>query len=269
MACHGSLRVTGSLALALIGLLILPAPPAQAAAAATPPAVQIADLVTANQILFDQGVVDAFGHVSVRSATRPDRFFMARNRAPSDVVAADILEFTLEGEPATATNQLLYSERFIHSEIYKARPDLMAVVHGHSYAVVTLSAVQNVQLRPVMHFAGFIGDAAPTFEIRSVAGEASDLFIRNGMLGAALARTMGQGNIVLMRGHGSAIAGTTLPMVVHRAVYAEVNARMQIDAMKLGTVNYLSPGEVRVTQTTPNYQRAWDFWKAEAAARRR
>jgi HCOMODA/2-hydroxy-3-carboxy-muconic semialdehyde decarboxylase len=203
--------------LVILGLLLIAPTPARAAAAPDR-AAQIAELVTANHILFDQSVVDAFGHVSVRSAMRPDRFFMARNRAPSDVVAADILEFTLEGEPATPTAQQLYSERFIHSEIYKARPDVMAVVHGHSYAVVTLSAVQNVNLRPVMHFAGFIGDAAPTFEIRNFAGDASDLFVRNGTLGAALARTLGPSHIVLMRGHGAAITGSTLPMVVHRAV---------------------------------------------------
>jgi HCOMODA/2-hydroxy-3-carboxy-muconic semialdehyde decarboxylase len=255
--------------LAVAWLVLAAHAPARAAAAVPDRAAQIAELVTANHILFDQSVVDAFGHVSVRLSTRPDRFLMARNRAPSDVVAADILEFGLDGAPVTPTDQLLYSERFIHSEIYRARPDVMAVVHGHSYAVVTLSAVQNVRLRPVMHFAGFVGDAAPTFEIRDVAGDASDLFIRTGALGAALARTLGPSHIVLMRGHGAAITGSTLPMVVHRSVYAEVNARMQIDAMTIGNVNYLSPGEVRATLTTPNYQRAWDFWKIQAETRRR
>jgi HCOMODA/2-hydroxy-3-carboxy-muconic semialdehyde decarboxylase len=255
---------------ALIGILSSIGTQTRAAdAAAQPSSALIADLVTANYILFDQNVVDAFGHVSVRSNTNPARFYMARNRAPSDVVAEDILEFGLDGQPVTPTNQQLYSERFIHSEIYKARPEIMAVVHGHSYSVVTLSAVQNVRLRPVMHFAGFIGEAAPLFEIRDFAGDASDLFIRTPALGASLARTLGASHIVLMRGHGAAIVGTSLPQVVHRAVYAEVNARMQIDAMKLGTVNFLSPGEVRATLTSPNYQRAWDFWKAEAAARRR
>ena len=229
----------------------------------------IPDLVTANHILFDQNVVDAFGHVSVRSNARTDRFFMARNRAPGDMTAADIIEYTLEGEPAAPTQAQLYSERFIHSEIYRARPDVMAVVHGHSYTLVTLSVVQNARLRPVMHFAGFIGNEAPLFEMRDFAGDASDLFVRNAGLGASLAKTLGAGNIVVMRGHGSAITGGTLAQAVHRAVYAEINARMQLDAMKAGNVIYLSPGEVRATAAIPNYERAWDFWKAKAAARRR
>ncbi len=242
---------------------------AHAAAAAPTIAECIADLVTANHILFDQGVVDAFGHVSVRSPTRPDRFYMARNRAPGDVVTADILEYTIDSEPAAPTTSLLYSERYIHGEIFRARPDVMAVVHGHSYALVTLSAVQGARLRPVMHFAGFIGNEAPMFEIRDFAGDASDLFLRTRALGASLAKQLGSGNIVVMRGHGSAITGDSLAQVVHRAVYAEVNARMQLDAMKAGAVNYLSPGEVRATATSPNYARAWDFWKAQAEARRK
>jgi ribulose-5-phosphate 4-epimerase/fuculose-1-phosphate aldolase len=252
----------------VVGVLFAATAPARAAAAQSNAAL-VADLVTANHILFDQNVVDAFGHVSVRSATRPDHYLLSRNRAPGDVTAADILEFTLDSQPVTATNLPLYSERFIHGEIYRTRPDVMAIVHGHSYSVVALSAVQNARLRPLMHFAGFIGEAAPLFEIRNVAGDASDLMIRDGKLGAAVARSLGQSAMVVMRGHGSAITGTTLAQVVHRAVYAEVNARLQLDAMRAGPVTYLSPGEIRATASAPNYGRAWDFWKAQAEARRR
>lgn len=252
------------------GICLLIAVPARAAApAAQPDPGLLADLVTANRILFDEAVVDAYGHVSVRHDKRPDRYLMSRNLAPGIVTAADILEFTLDSDPVTPTAQRLYSERFIHGEIYRTRPDVMAVVHSHSSALVILSVVQNARLRPVMHFSGFIGEAAPLFEMRDVAGDSSDLMIRDARLGAAVAKTLGPGAVVLMRGHGSAIAGRSLQEAVFRSVYSEVNARYQLEAMKLGPVTYLSPGEVRTTANSPNIERAWEFWKSQSEQRRR
>ncbi|GAA5174964.1 MULTISPECIES: class II aldolase/adducin family protein [Halomonadaceae] len=228
------------------------------------------DLVHANHILFDEGVVDAFGHVSARHPERPERFLLARNMAPGLVDAEDIIEFDLDGTPVDADGRKVYLERFIHGEIYRARPDVMAVVHSHSPSVVPFSAVKSTPLRPMCHMSGFIGEGAPIFEIRDVAGDATDLLIRNAPLGESLAHSLGDNNVVLMRGHGATVTGPTLKQAVYRAVYVEVNARLQADALRLGPVEYLTPGEAKTAMEMIEGQveRPWQLWKQRAQARR-
>ena len=227
----------------------------------------IEDLVAANRILFDQGVVDAFGHVSARHDKAADRFLLARNMAPGRVTRDDIVEFDLDGNAVDAGGRRVYLERFIHSEIYRARPDVMAVVHNHSPTVVPFSVVPSQAFRPVCHMCGFIGAGAPNFEIRDVAGDATDLLIRSRELGAALARTLGDSLITLMRGHGATIVAESVPHVVYRAVYAEVNARLLADALRLGPVTCLSEGEARTARANveTQVQRPWDLWKARVS----
>ncbi|KXS38051.1 MAG: class II aldolase/adducin-like protein [Halomonadaceae bacterium T82-2] len=242
----------------------------QAAAAASDSDDLLQDLVHANHILFDEGVLDAFGHVSVRHPDRPDRFLLARNMAPGLVRAEDIIEFELDGTPVDAAGRKVYLERFIHGEIYRARPDVMAVVHSHSPSVVPFSAVKSTPLRPMCHMSGFLGEGAPIFEIRDVAGDATDLLIRSAPLGKALADSLGGNNVVLMRGHGATIAAPTLKQAVYRAVYVEVNARLQADALRLGPVEYLTPGEAKTAMEMVEGQveRPWQLWKQRAEARR-
>ena len=249
----------------------------------TPPAEQVADaggqatssallddLVVANHILFDNGVVDAFGHVSVRHDVRPDRFLLARNMAPGNVTIGDIIEFNLEAEPVNGGGRKVYLERFIHSEIYRARPDVMAVVHSHSHSIVPISVVKDFPLRPLFHMAGFIGEGAPVFEIRDVGGMGTDLLIRSKELGRALAGMFKSNNIVLMRGHGSTVVAETLQKVVFRAVYAELNARHQMEANRLGDITYLTPEEAKscVVNIESQIQRPWDLWAQQAKSRR-
>jgi HCOMODA/2-hydroxy-3-carboxy-muconic semialdehyde decarboxylase len=224
------------------------------------------DLVAANHILFHQQVVDAFGHVSVRHDRRPDRFLLARNVAPALVGADDILEFEFDGSPVDARGQRVYLERFIHGEIYRARADVMAVVHSHSPAVVPYSVSRRTRLKPVCHMSGFLGAGAPLFEIRDTAGDGSDLLIRNAELGAALARSLGSAHCVLMRGHGSTVVAPSLKLAVYRAVYAEVNARLQTQALALGEPEYLTPAEAAAAAATTEGQveRPWQLWKAAA-----
>ena len=221
------------------------------------------DLVDANHILFNEGVVDAFGHVSVRHDTRPDRFLLARNTAPALVRADDIQEFDLDSNLTSDDTRRVYLERFIHSEIYRARSDVAAVVHSHSPSVIPFSAVKSAKLRPISHMCGFLGDGAARFEIREFAGDATDLLVRNGALGVALAKTLGNGNVVLMRGHGSTVVGPTLKHAVYRAIYTEVNARMLTEALRLGDVEYLSRSEALATMKTNEGQleRPWALWK--------
>ncbi|MDB5989981.1 MAG: class aldolase/adducin-like protein [Herbaspirillum sp.] len=219
-------------------------------------------IALANRILYQQHVVDAFGHVSMRHPTRPDRFLLSRNMAPAQVTAADVLEFDLDSEPVAADSPPVYLERFIHGEIYRERPDVMSVVHSHSAAVIPFGIVKNTPLRPVCHMSGFLGRGAPLFEIRCCAGESSDMLIRNRDLGAALAKSLGDDAVVLMRGHGSTVTGATLYQAVFRAVYTEVNARLQSEALGLGEVNYLTEDEARNANIANDgqIQRAWNFW---------
>jgi ribulose-5-phosphate 4-epimerase/fuculose-1-phosphate aldolase len=230
-------------------------------AAASKPAdpALLADLATANRILFRQGVVDGFGHVSARHDKHPDRFLLARNMAPGLVSESDIVTFDFD----------VYLERFIHAEIFRARPDVMAVVHSHSVAVVPFSIVKGVPFRAVCHMGGFIGICAPIFEIRDIAGDASDLLIRNSALGAGVAKSLGDGNVVLMRGHGSTVVGDRLKQAVFRAVYTENNAKLQAEAMRLGPIEALTAGEAETTARVIDTQvdRAWDLWKMQAEGR--
>jgi ribulose-5-phosphate 4-epimerase/fuculose-1-phosphate aldolase len=231
----------------------------------------VADLVAANHILFDQGVVDAFGHISVRHDKRPDRFLLARNMAPSRVEAEDIVEFTLDGEAVNANGRKVYLERFIHAEIFRRRPDVMAVIHSHSHSIVPLSVVKGTRLRAMFHMAGFVGQGAPVFEIREAGGDATDLLISNNHLGRALAEHFDGHDIVLMRGHGSTVVGGSIKQAVYRAVYAELNARYQLQAMQLGEVTYLTEGESRacVANIEAQVHRPWEMWLEQARARRR
>lgn len=228
-------------------------------------AQQISDLVDANHILVNLKVLDAYGHVSVRDISNPGRFLLARNMAPAGVTNDDIQSFSLESE--TGDPRKPYLERFIHSEIYKARPDVMAVVHSHSMSVVPFS-VSNRPLRAISHMAGFLGEGVPVFEIREVAGSGSDMLIVNKTLGSALAETLDDAWVALMRGHGSIAVGHSLPMAVHRAVFTEMNARVQAEAIALGDCTYLTVEEAAAAMAANDGQimRAWDLWRKEASA---
>jgi HCOMODA/2-hydroxy-3-carboxy-muconic semialdehyde decarboxylase len=232
----------------------------------------IDDLVAANRILADQGVVDAFGHVSARHDLRADRFLLARNMAPAQVTAADVMAFTLDGEPVDAKGRHVYLERFIHAAIYRRHPAVMAVVHSHSPAIVPISTIPNAGFRPLFHMAGFIGDAAPVFEIRDVAGPATDLLIRDLRLGEALAQCFAERtSVVLMRGHGSTVVAASLRLAVYRAIYAEINARFILEAARLGEPTYLTAAEARACTlaTETQIDRPWSLWKAKALRRDR
>ena len=223
-------------------------------------------IVLASRILTREGILDSFGHVSARHDKHPDRFLLARNMAPGLVKADDIVTFDLDGRALNANGRAVYLERFIHAEIFRARPDVMAVVHSHSVAVVPFSILKGVPFRAVCHMGGFIGICAPIFEIRDIAGDASDLLIRNSELGAGVARTLGDGNVVLMRGHGSTVVGDRVKQAVFRAVYTENNAKLQAEAMRLGPIEALTAGEAETTARVIDTQvdRAWDLWKMQA-----
>lgn len=220
-----------------------------------------ADLAIANRVLANEGVLDGFGHVSVRHPGRPDRFLLARSMAPALIEPADILEYGLDGEPIDARGRASYLERFIHSEIYRVRPDVTAIVHCHTPSLLPFAA-SDVPLRAISHMAAFVTPGAPVFDIRAVAGT-TDLLVRTAALGRALAKTLADRHVVLMRGHGAVVVAPTLPAVVGRSVYLDVNARAQIQAIALGgTVRYVEPDEAKLRMADPNeYTRAWELWK--------
>jgi HCOMODA/2-hydroxy-3-carboxy-muconic semialdehyde decarboxylase len=225
----------------------------------------IDDLVSANHILFKEGVVDGFGHVSVREERDPERFLLSKSMAPAMVTARDVMEFGMDGEPLNPRGRKPYLERTIHSEIYRARPDVHAIVHSHSPALIPFG-ITGTSLRPVFHMSGFLGSATPIFEIREAGGPATDMLIRDRKLGAALARTLGAASFALMRGHGSVAVGATLKQVVYRAIYAEVNARLQSEAARLGTITFLNEQEAANASRSNDsvIDRPWELWKKRA-----
>jgi len=225
----------------------------------------IDDLVVANHILANEGVVDGYGHVSVRNPLDPNRYFLARAGAPALVTAADITEYDLDSKSVTNASAAGYQERFIHGEIYKVRPDVMAVVHCHCLDVIPFAAT-SVPLRPMYHMGYFIGEGVPVFDIRKAAG-ITDMLIGTPELGRALAQALGNKSAALMRGHGAAVVAASVHLVVAKAYYLNVNARLQLQAMQLGggKVTYLDPEEAK--KTTQTYERSWDFWRSRMPGR--
>ena len=238
---------------------------AQTGSAGPPDPQLVEDLVAANHILVDQGVLDGYGHVSARHDRDPGRFLMSRSIAPELVTGADVLEYDLESEPVAAAGRTSYLERFIHGAIYRARPDVRAIVHSHSPSVIPFG-VTGVPLRPLYHMSAFLSGGVPVWDIRAAAGGDTDMLVRTQALGGALARTLGTRPVVLMRGHGVVVVGTSLPQVVFRSVYTEVNARLQAQAMALGGVTYLSPEEATRAEASiaGTLNRPWDLWKKKA-----
>ena len=230
----------------------------------------IGDLVAASRILANEGVLDGFGHVSVRHPSNPNRYLMSCNLAPELVTAADIIEFEVESSnPVDARGRPVFLERFIHGAIYKVRPDVDAVVHSHSPSVIPFSIVSSVPMRSVYHMSGFLHAGVPIYEIRNEAGM-SDMLIRSVELGGTLAGVLGAKSVALMRGHGNVVVGSTIPLAVYRAIYTEINARLQMQALALGgPVSYLDPEEGRKAEASinPQVRRPWELWKKKVMAK--
>jgi ribulose-5-phosphate 4-epimerase/fuculose-1-phosphate aldolase len=225
------------------------------------------ELAIANRILAREGVVDAFGHVSIRHPERPDRYFMARSRSPELVTVDDLMEFSLEGTPIDARGRTAYSERFIHAAIYEARADVISVIHNHSHAIIPYG-ITPVKLRPVLHVAAAIGEEIPVWDIAKKFGD-TNMLVVNMEQGRDLAATLGANRVALMRGHGCALAGRTLREAVFTAVYLQVNAELQTRALMLSDdVRYLSPGEAakakEMTSQPIGLERAWEYWSMRA-----
>jgi HCOMODA/2-hydroxy-3-carboxy-muconic semialdehyde decarboxylase len=212
---------------------------------------RIADLVLASRILVQEGVLDSFGHVTVRSLNNPSHYFMPRAMPPALVTSNDIVELDLNSIPIDPKAPRTNGERFIHGEIYRARPDIQAVVHSHSPAVIPFSVSPGHPLRPVLHMAGFLPARVSVFDHRDVSKDdpslRGKLMVNNAKLGAALAKTLGNDSVVLIRGHGNAVVGDSLPWAVLRAVYTQMNARTQMEAVALGgEVIYLNEDELKM-----------------------
>jgi ribulose-5-phosphate 4-epimerase/fuculose-1-phosphate aldolase len=263
-------RRLARLGAAAILALVCGLAPARAQTSASPalgvdPAV-IEDIVVGSRILADFGVVDAFGHVSARHPTNPNRFLMSRSLAPALVTADDIMEFDLDGNAVDARGRSVFLERFIHSEIYKARPDVMAVVHTHSLGVIPFT-VSQMPLRPMYHNAAFLGAGAPVWDIRKGFGE-TDMLVRDGARGKSLAEMLGDKSVVLMRGHGDVAVGPSVRIAVFRAYYTDIDAKLQSQAIALGgDVNYLTPEEGTKADAVnlAVLERVWNLWKLRIA----
>ena len=227
------------------------------------------DLVAAHRILAMHEVLDAYGHVSARSDGRPGRFVMSRSLAPALVTAADLMELDADSEPLPGDLRKGFIERYIHGEIYRLRPEVTAIVHSHSVSVIPFGITRS-KLRPVYHMASFLWSGAPVFDIRKVKPD-NDLLIRDRSLGQALAGSLGACTCVLMRGHGVTVVGESVPEAVFRAIYTEMNACLQLQAVLLdGPIEFLSDEEGRraTASNRGTLERPWELWKRKALGRR-
>jgi ribulose-5-phosphate 4-epimerase/fuculose-1-phosphate aldolase len=237
------------------------APQATASLANDPKLVE--DLVYANRILYQQEVLDGFGHVSARSDKDPSHFLMARSMAPALVTSGDLMEYDSSGEPVDARGRNSYVERYIHAAIYRVRPDVKAIVHSHSPDIIPYSVTGTI-LRPVYHVSAFLRLGAPIFDTHESFGD-TDMLIRDNKLGDGLAKVLGNSGIALIRGHGFIAVANSTPMVVYRAIYTQLNARVQAEGMKLGTIKYLTAGEAEKAQAIveATVGRPWELWKSQ------
>jgi HCOMODA/2-hydroxy-3-carboxy-muconic semialdehyde decarboxylase len=230
----------------------------------------LADVVIANRILAHEGIVDAYGHVSVRHPRDPKRYLLARSLSPEMVQQADIMEFDLEGTPAGGDSRQPYLERFIHAAVYEARPEVAAVVHAHAEDVLPFG-ITSTPLRPVIHSGSFMGAEVPVWDIRDRFGD-TNLLVTNLPQGRDLAARLAGHNVALMRGHGFVAAARSLIEVVRMSVYVPRNARVQMAAMRLGEVKPLSRGEIDARNAgykphSPETWRAWEYWATRAGCR--
>jgi ribulose-5-phosphate 4-epimerase/fuculose-1-phosphate aldolase len=250
---------------ALCAVIVLPsarpAPQGPASLANDPKLIE--DLVYANRILYQQAVLDGFGHVSARSDKDPSHFLMSRSMAPGLVTSNDIMEFDRDGEPVDARGRNGYVERYIHAAIYRVRPDVKAIVHSHSPDIIPYSVTGTI-LRPVYHVSAFLRLGAPIFDTHEGFGD-TDMLIRDNKLGDGLAKVLGNSGVALIRGHGFVAVADSTPIVVYRAIYTQTNARVQTEAMKLGTIKYLTPGEAVKAQAIveATVGRPWELWKSQ------
>jgi len=227
------------------------------------------ELAVANRILAHEGVIDAFGHVSVRHPDDPGRYFLSRSRSPEFVEPGDILEFDLDSQSIKPPTVHLYAERVIHGEIYKARPDVTAVCHHHAAAIMPF-CISGDPIVPVFHLGASMGAVAPFWDSRDDFGDTNLLVVKPAE-GASLARALGRHSVVLMRRHGATVVGSSLRELVFRAIYCCDNARYLSEAKRLGNFGPLTPGEIEMAQAIyqlPNAQsRAWEYWASRLAKR--
>ncbi len=223
------------------------------------------DLVIANRILAHEGVVDAYGHISVRHPERSDQFLLSCSRSPELVTLDDIIEYDLDCNPIDLRGRAQYTERPIHGAIYRKRPDVISVVHNHAYEVIPFTVAQSVKLRPLLHVAAGIGGEIPVWDIRNKFGD-TNLLVTTLSQGEDLADRLGANRVVLMRGHGAAIGGTSIQDTVHTSVHLKINAQIQTEAMQMGgDIIYLSEGEIaEMRRSSAGHARAWEYWTRRA-----
>jgi ribulose-5-phosphate 4-epimerase/fuculose-1-phosphate aldolase len=223
------------------------------------------DLVVANRILAHEGVVDAYGHISVRHPERSDRFFLSGSRSPELVTLDDIIEYDLDCNPIDLRGRAQYTERPIHGAIYRKRPDVVSVVHNHAYEVIPFTVAQSVKLRPLLHVAAGLGPEIPVWDIRHRFGD-TNLLVTTSAHGNDLADALGTNRVVLMRGHGAAVAGISIQDTVHTSVHLKINAQIQTEAMRMGgDIVYLSDGEIaEMRKSSAGQGRVWEYWTRRA-----
>jgi HCOMODA/2-hydroxy-3-carboxy-muconic semialdehyde decarboxylase len=265
------MRGTAALVAAVVAGTIVAAPCRAQSTADDPDEARIADVITASHILTNEGILDSFGHVSARSAKNPDHFFMPRAMPPALVARPDIVEVGLDCKPVDPNAPRLNGERYIHCQVYKARPDVQSVIHTHDLAVIPFG-LAGIPLRPVVAQAGFLPPETPLFEVRDA--NASDqkrgMLVLNAHLGDALAKSLGANPVVLMRGHGETVVGRSVREATVRAIYTHIDAQAQSAALALSpNITVLNDAEL-ATNAAENFDadRPWQNYRQRLPAGR-
>ena len=225
----------------------------------------IRDLVMANRILANEGIVDAYGHVSIRDPENPNRYVLSRSRSPEQIERSDILEFNLDGSPVDPEGGHPYLERFLHGAVYEKRDDVNCVIHAHTEAVLPFT-ITSEPLKPVIHTASDMGLEVPLWDVRDQFGLATEQHVSDMERGRDLARSLDRNRVVLMRGHGFVSTGSSLLMTVRMTIYFAMNARVLFAARSLGNPIPLTSGEIETRSgfdaDSPAMRRSWDYWAA-------
>jgi HCOMODA/2-hydroxy-3-carboxy-muconic semialdehyde decarboxylase len=223
------------------------------------------ELAKASRVLAHHRIVDAYGHVSCRHPQRGDCFLMSRSKAPALVTPGDIIEIDLDGNLVTDSEATMFLERFIHSELYRARSDVEAIVHSHAPEVLPYTVVTEAPLRPICHLCGFLDGVGPPFNVSQHLGHASDQLISSKDLGRQFAQHFGARNVGLIRAHGFTAVAESLPMAVFRAIYTSRNCQIDSAARLLGSPDYLSAADAAACEITTHRvaERAWELWLHE------
>ena len=223
------------------------------------------ELTLANHILAREGLLAGLGHISARHPDKPDHFILSRALAPNLVTVGDLHEFDLDGNLTDGSDINGYAERVIHAAVYAARPDVNCVCHNHAIELLPFCNIGEAP-KPVTHVGGMMGAHVPVWDNRIDFGDTQIIVIKMEEA-VSMARALGANRCMLLRRHGALVVGKNIRETVFRSIVLRDNARVHLDASRLGELSVLTEKEIEISNAlheSPRIlERVWDGWVAE------